>query len=113
MARSTITIGRAFELGLEAHCAGRLADAKRIYMQILAQAPDDPDALQLLGLIGHDQGDHAEAVLLIGRAVAINPSVAEYRNNLGVASGARAGTTRRSRPIAPRSPSSRTTSMPI
>jgi len=80
-----MSIQRAFELALQHHRLGRLAEAKRIYLQILAQAPDDPDALQLLGLIAHDEGRHAEAVELIGRAVALKPAVAEYRNNLGVA----------------------------
>ncbi|HKM52890.1 MAG TPA: tetratricopeptide repeat protein [Isosphaeraceae bacterium] len=85
MPTGTISIQRAFELALQHHRSGRLAEAKRIYVQILAQAPDDPDALQLLGLIAHDEGRHSEAVELIGRAVALNPVVAEYRNNLGVA----------------------------
>ncbi len=81
----TMSIAEAFELALEQHRAGRLGQAKTIYLQILAQEPDDPDALQLLGLIAHDENNHADAVNLIARAVAKNPAVAEYHANLGVA----------------------------
>jgi len=81
----TMSIRQAFDLALQHHRSGRLAEAKRIYLQILAQEPNDPDALQLLGLIAHDESRHEEAVDLIGRAVALNPAVAEYHCNLGVA----------------------------
>jgi tetratricopeptide (TPR) repeat protein len=81
----TMSIRQAFELAVEHHRSGRLAEAKQIYRQILAQEPDDPDALQLLGLIAHDEGRHDEAVDLIGRAVSLNPAVAEYQSNFGVA----------------------------
>jgi tetratricopeptide (TPR) repeat protein len=81
----TMSLQRVFELALQHHRAGRLAEARRIYLQIMAQVPDDPDALQLLGLIAHDEGRHEEAVDLIGRAAALKPAVAEYRSNLGVA----------------------------
>ncbi len=81
----TMSIAEAFELALEHHRAGRLGQAKTIYIQILAQEPDDPDALQLLGLIAHDENQHGDAVYLIARAIAINPAVAEYHANLGVA----------------------------
>ncbi|MFI5455208.1 MAG: tetratricopeptide repeat protein [Isosphaerales bacterium] len=80
-----MSIQRAFELALQHHRSGRLAEAKRIYVQILDQAPDDPDALQLLGLIAHDEGRSQEAVELISRAVALKPAVAQYQCNLGVA----------------------------
>jgi len=80
-----MSIRQAFDLALEHHRSGRLAEAKRIYLQILAQEPSDPDALQLLGLIAHDESRHEEAVDLIGRAAALNPAVAEYQSSLGVA----------------------------
>lgn len=81
------TIRQAFDLGLAHHRAGRLDEAESIYRQILSQAPDDPDAWQLLGLIAHDRGRHEEAVDRIGRAVALNPSVAAYHCHLGIALG--------------------------
>jgi protein O-GlcNAc transferase len=85
MPTQTMSIQRAFELALRYHRSGRLAEAKQIYLQILAQDADDPDALQLLGLIAHEEGRQAEAVDLISRAAALKPDVAEYRSNLGVA----------------------------
>ena len=81
----TMSIRQAFDLALEHHRAGRLAEAKQIYLQILGHEPDDPDALQLLGLIAHDENRHDEAIELIARAAALNPAVAEYQCNLGVA----------------------------
>jgi protein O-GlcNAc transferase len=81
----TMSIRQAFDLALEHHRSGRLAEAKQIYLQILAQEPNDPDALQLLGLIAHDEGRHENAVELIGRAATLNPAAADYHGNLGVA----------------------------
>jgi protein O-GlcNAc transferase len=85
MAQKTVTLREAFDLAMRLHRSDRLAEAERIYHQILAQDPNDPDALQLLGLIAHDQGRHDQAVQLISRAVAVNPAVAEYHSNLGIA----------------------------
>jgi predicted O-linked N-acetylglucosamine transferase (SPINDLY family) len=76
---------QAFDLALRHHREGRLDLAEGIYVQILSQEPNDPDAWQLLGLIAHDRGRHEEAVASIGRAIALNPSVAAYHSNLGVA----------------------------
>ena len=81
----TMSIRAAFDLAIQHHRSGRLSEAGQIYLQILAQEPDDPDALQLLGLIAHDEARFEEAIDLIGRAVALNPAVAEYHCNLGVA----------------------------
>lgn len=85
MNASQVTVREAFEVAMRLHRQGRLREAEHIYRQILAQDPNEPDALQLLGLIAHDQGRSSEAVELIGRAIAINPSVAAYHNNLGIA----------------------------
>jgi protein O-GlcNAc transferase len=85
MAQKTVTLREAFDLALRLHRSGQLAGAERLYEQILAQQPNEPDALQLLGLIAHDQGRHDQAVQLISRAVALSPVVAEYHSNLGIA----------------------------
>ena len=85
MPQKTVTLREAFDLAMRLHRSGRLAEAERIYQQIIAQDPNEPDALQLLGLIAHDQGRHEQAVQLISRAVDLNPAVAEYHSNLGIA----------------------------
>lgn len=67
---------------MQCHAAGQLEDAKRRYQQVLAQAPDQPDALHLLGVLAAQQGDPALAHALIWRAIAANPGEAMFHNNL-------------------------------
>ena len=38
------------------HKQGRLVDAERLYMSVLAARPDNIDALQYLSLIRYDKG---------------------------------------------------------
>ena len=45
--------------------------------------PDHADALHLLGVLAFQTGHIGAAIDLIGRAIAINPAVAEYHSNLG------------------------------
>jgi tetratricopeptide (TPR) repeat protein len=60
---------------LSLHQAGKLALAAKLYAEVLAQQQHNADALRLLGVLHHQQGDHARAVDEIGRAVALAPSV--------------------------------------
>jgi predicted O-linked N-acetylglucosamine transferase (SPINDLY family) len=76
---------QALELALEHHQAGRLAEAERIYKQVLEVDPNHPQALHLLGLIAHQCGKHELAIELIEKTIRIDPSKAHYRNNLGEA----------------------------
>jgi tetratricopeptide (TPR) repeat protein len=69
---------------LQLHQAGRLAEAEAIYRRILAQHPQHPDALHLLGLIAQQNGDAVTALTRIDAAIAIADSVAEYHYNRGV-----------------------------
>jgi tetratricopeptide (TPR) repeat protein len=62
------TITSLFADGLALHQAGRLADAEKIYNQILAIRPDHFDSLHLLGVIFYQRGDHAEAARRINLA---------------------------------------------
>src|SRR3954470_5743828 len=61
--------------------AGRLREAEQIYRQVLARDPNNFDALQLLGLLAHHTGHHADAVELIGRALAVNGTFSGVRAN--------------------------------
>ena len=70
---------------IEMHRAGQLAPAARLYQKALADATDDADALHLLGVVRHQQGDHAGAVELIGRALALRPNVPGFHANLAEA----------------------------
>jgi tetratricopeptide (TPR) repeat protein len=68
---------------IEHHQAGRLLQAEAIYRQMLQIAPNNPDALHLLGLIFHQAGKFETAVDLISRAISVKPSGPMYYN-LGV-----------------------------
>src|SRR5262249_43191959 len=73
------------DTALALHQRGALDDAARAYQGVLAEDPDQADALHLLGLIAHQRGDSPRAVELIGRAVALRPGVAAYHANLAEA----------------------------
>jgi tetratricopeptide (TPR) repeat protein len=51
----------------------------------LARDEANADALHLLGVLCHQQGDHTQAVERISRAVALRPNVAEFHANLAEA----------------------------
>lgn len=70
---------------IEMHQAGRLAEAAQAYQELLTQRRDDADALHLLGVLRHQQGDHTLAVELIGRAVAYRPNTVAFHANLAEA----------------------------
>ena len=65
------------------HRAGRLAEAQAIYRQVLAQNPNDPDALHLLGLVACQSTQLDSALDLISRALAFAPDNVEFLTNLG------------------------------
>ena len=71
-----------FQNALSLHEAGRLDEAEVLYRQILETAPDQPDVLNLLGLIAQDKGLQEEAVSLFLRAIPQKPEEAAFRYNL-------------------------------
>lgn len=77
-------LAQLIALGIEHHRAGRLQQAEAIYRQVLQTQEDQPDALQLLGVIALQARQPQAAVDLIGRAVQIAPNAAAF-NNLGEA----------------------------
>ena len=78
-----VTVPEAFALAFAHHQAGRLAEAERLYGQILAVAPGHADCRHLLGVLANQSGRGELAVQLIGEAIALDGSDAAYRNNLG------------------------------
>ncbi|MFO1161962.1 MAG: tetratricopeptide repeat protein [Reyranellaceae bacterium] len=69
---------------LSHHQAGRLAEAEKLYRQILAADPRQSGALHLLGVLAHQVGRHDVAVELIGRAIAIKGDNPDYHGHLGI-----------------------------
>lgn len=78
-------VARLLGEALGHHQAGRLPDAERLYRQVLGNAPRQPDALHLLGVLAHQVGRHDVAVDLIGQAIAVKPDDANFHGHLGVA----------------------------
>ncbi len=72
-------IGEAFAQ----HRAGRLAEARAGYHDILSIHPQHFEALHLLGALEAQSGRLAEAAVTLGRAVALDPTHAEALSNLG------------------------------
>ena len=72
-----------FDRAFAAHRDGRLDDAERGYRATLDGNPTHVDALHLLGVLRHQQGQHAEAAELVRRAVNLRPEDAALQLNLG------------------------------
>lgn len=75
----------ALARAIELHREGRLGPAVALYEKILQGDPNNAAALHWLGLLQSQQGDPAKAVELIGRAVALRPSVPAFHVNLAEA----------------------------
>ncbi|MGB3317817.1 MAG: tetratricopeptide repeat protein, partial [Sphingopyxis granuli] len=63
--------------------SGRFDAAEAGLQAILAQSPDQPDALQLLGMVARRRGDHTAATALFRRSLAVRPAQPHVLNNLG------------------------------
>src|SRR4029077_13687264 len=70
---------------IEMHQSGQLGTAAQLYQRILSREQENAEALHLLGVLHHQQGDHTRAVELIGRAVALRPNASIYHANLAEA----------------------------
>jgi protein O-GlcNAc transferase len=68
---------------VELHQAGRLAEAARVYEQIIAAVPGDFEATHLLGVIALQEGNFERARSLIAGALLTNPQNSIAWNNLG------------------------------
>ena len=68
---------------MELHQAGMMADAETAYRLLLRAEPNQPDALALLGTVLSTKKEHAEAIALIERAIALDPQAALFYFHLG------------------------------
>src|SRR5690242_1557173 len=73
------------ETAMQCHASGRLEDAQAGYDKVLAADPENADALHLSGMIACQTSQHDRAVALIEKAIGVNPLVASFHSNLGVA----------------------------
>lgn len=79
-----ISIKDALEMAARLHREGKLAEAESLYRQILSQAPEDPDALHLMGMLYQERGDNSAALEWIQRAIVADSGVAPFHCDLGV-----------------------------
>ncbi len=71
-----------FTLALEAFDNGDLAQAETLARQIMQTVPDNPDVLNLLGLIAQTKAQHAEACSYFSAAIRQQPNHAAFCYNL-------------------------------
>ncbi|MGF1455270.1 MAG: tetratricopeptide repeat protein [Alphaproteobacteria bacterium] len=76
-------LGQALQQASQWLQAGRTAEAGTLLERILAVAPEQPDALQLRGLLARRQGDPKGAEQWLRRSLKANPAQAHVLNNLG------------------------------
>lgn len=65
------------------HQQGRLEEAETAYTGILAKAPSQPDALNLLGVIHSERNRNDRAIELLSHATRVRPKDGNIWNNLG------------------------------
>lgn len=65
------------------HRAGRLAEAAAGYRAILSAAPEQTEALHLLGVVHLQLGQYAQGQVLIERAIAFDPATPRYYESMG------------------------------
>jgi protein O-GlcNAc transferase len=75
------TIESAFKY----HQSGNLAEAEKLYRQILSKQPHHIDANHLLGVLAHQVGNYAVAIAYIQKAIQLNPKNPDFYGNLGEA----------------------------
>lgn len=67
------------------HQNNQIAEASRIYLDILHDEPSHVEALHLLGVISFQQDNIDQAIELIHKAITITPNYTAAQNNLGLA----------------------------
>jgi tetratricopeptide (TPR) repeat protein len=80
-----LDIGQSLREAVAAHQQGRLREAEKLYARVLKAAPNNFDALNLLGTVKAQQGHIGEAHRLFNAAVKANPAAPQGWSNLGQA----------------------------
>ena len=81
-ARRHARIDGLYELAFRRHEAGEFAEAEQLYRSILEADPRQLDCLHFLGMIALQSGRPADAVELIGQAIAANDKIAAYHGSI-------------------------------
>jgi cytochrome c-type biogenesis protein CcmH/NrfG len=83
MNQSRAALQELFDQAIGLHQSGHLAEAERLYSQVLAMEPASFAPRHMLGVIRFQQGQHPQAIELISGALKLNPQAAEAWVNLG------------------------------
>src|SRR5580658_5850960 len=78
-----MTTDQLLELATQRHRAGDLSEARRLYQQVLAEAPWHAVALFRFGLLELQEGRAEAALMQIEQAVAASPGGMRYQFGLG------------------------------
>jgi predicted O-linked N-acetylglucosamine transferase (SPINDLY family) len=78
-----MTSDEAIDQAIQAHQAGRAAQAEALCRQALALEPEHPEALYFLGVLASERGDLNAAGELLERAIAADDQMPESRYALG------------------------------
>ena len=78
-------VSQSIDGGLAHHRAGRLEEAESAYRAVLAAAPDNGEAMHLMGVLAYQRGQLDGAIEWFGRAVGRDGDNAKYLGNLGTA----------------------------
>ncbi|MEZ6062819.1 MAG: tetratricopeptide repeat protein [Planctomycetaceae bacterium] len=68
--------------GIRRHRSGDVAEAARLYSEVLDAEPQNPDAWHLSGLIAFQHNKHNDAEICIRHALSLRPSQADFQANL-------------------------------
>jgi predicted O-linked N-acetylglucosamine transferase (SPINDLY family) len=77
-------VAQAFAQALRLHEQGRLAEAERLYSDVLAARPDHFDSLQMLGMIKLAKGQAVEALRFISAAMELRAPSPQILVNRGI-----------------------------
>ncbi|PKL50706.1 MAG: hypothetical protein CVV39_01220 [Planctomycetes bacterium HGW-Planctomycetes-1] len=77
-------IAKALDLAFLSYKNADISKAQELCRQVLRKAPNQVDALQLLGMIFSGQGQNAEAAEMLGKAIEQKPGHFQLHNNLGM-----------------------------
>ena len=73
-----LTLDQALQKGVEAHKAGQVQEADRLYTAILKAQPKHPDANHNMGVLAVGVGKVQEALPFFKAALEANPGTAQF-----------------------------------
>jgi protein O-GlcNAc transferase len=78
-----LNIQQSIDKILDDFSQNRLTQAEELFQQVLDLVSDEPQFLNMLGVVAFQIGNKEQALEIIAKAIVINPNVADYHYNLG------------------------------